>query len=269
MDNVKLTMLGTGNAIVSHIYNTCFVVSSDNISFLVDAGGGNGILSQMDKAGISLSEIHDVFVTHAHTDHMLGVLWVIRMFIQKHIAGDCNGVLNVWSHQKVISLLKYISESTLAPKHLKNMGECIVFHTLEDRDEFNIEKFHFTAFDILSTKEKQFGFVCTLPDDRKLVCLGDEPYNPQNKELVENADWMMCEAFCKYADRDIFHPYEKHHSTALDAAVLAQQLNVKNLVLYHTEEKTIATRKRDYTLEAKTKFNGNVFVPDDLDEIIL
>jgi ribonuclease Z len=80
---------------------------------------------------------------------------------------------------------------------------------------------------------------------------------------------MMCEAFCKYADRDIFHPYEKHHSTALDAAVLAQQLNVKNLVLYHTEEKTIATRKRDYTLEAKTKFNGNVFVPDDLDEIIL
>jgi hypothetical protein len=40
MDNVKLTMLGTGNVIVSHIYNTCFVVSSDNISFLVDAGGG-------------------------------------------------------------------------------------------------------------------------------------------------------------------------------------------------------------------------------------
>ena len=57
MEKAKLTMLGTGNAIVSHIYNTCFVVSSDNISFLVDAGGGNGILSQMDKAGVSLSEI--------------------------------------------------------------------------------------------------------------------------------------------------------------------------------------------------------------------
>ena len=203
-------MLGTGNAIVSHIYNTCFVVSTENISFLVDAGGGNGILSQMDKAGISLSKIHDVFVTHAHTDHMLGVVWVIRMFIQKHIAGDCHGVLNVWSHEKVIGMLKYISENTLAPKHLKHMGECIVFHTLQDRYEFDIGTFHLMAFDILSTKEKQFGFVCRMPNDEKLVCLGDEPYNPQNKELVENADWMMCEAFCKYADRDIFHPYEKH-----------------------------------------------------------
>ena len=269
MKNAKLTMLGTGNAIVSHIYNTCFVVSSDNISFLVDAGGGNGILSQMDKAGISLSKIHDVFVTHAHTDHILGVVWVIRMFIQKHIAGDCHGVLNVWSHEKVIGMLKYISENTLAPKHLKHMGECIVFHTLQDRYEFDIGTFHLMAFDILSTKEKQFGFVCRMPNDEKLVCLGDEPYNPQNKELVENADWMMCEAFCKYADRDIFHPYEKHHSTAMDAAMVAQQLNVKNLVLYHTEEKTIATRKIDYTIEAKSKFNGNVFVPDDLEKIKL
>ena len=269
MEKAKLTMLGTGNAIVSHIYNTCFVVSTENISFLVDAGGGNGILSQMDKAGISLSKIHDVFVTHAHTDHMLGVVWVIRMFIQKHIAGDCVGVLNVWSHEKVIGMLKYISENTLAPKHLKHMGECIVFHTLQDHDEFDIEKFHLTAFDILSKKEKQFGFVCRMPNDEKLVCLGDEPYNPQNKELVENADWMMCEAFCKYADRDIFHPYEKHHSTAMDAAMVAQQLNVKNLVLYHTEEKTIATRKIDYTIEAKSKFNGNVFVPDDLEKIKL
>lgn len=269
MDTTKLTMLGTGNAIVSHIYNTCFVLNAGNTSLLVDAGGGNGILTQMDKAGISLSDIHDVFVTHAHTDHMLGVVWIIRMFIQKHIAGSCQGQLNVWSHEKVIGMLKYISVNTLAPKHLKHINECIVFHTIEDRDEFDVGKFHLTAFDILSTKEKQFGFVCVLPDNKKLVCLGDEPYNEQNKEIVENADWMMCEAFCKYADREIFHPYEKHHSTAMDAAGLAQQLNVRNLVLYHTEEKTIATRKREYTLEAMTKFNGNIFVPDDLDEIKL
>ena len=269
MGEVKLTMLGTGNAVVSHIYNTCFVISNDTVSFLVDAGGGNGILAQMDKAGISLSNIHDVFVTHAHTDHMLGVVWIIRMFIQKHIAGHCDGVLNVWSHKKVIDMLEYISDNTLAPKHLKHMHKCIVFHTLEDRDKFDIGKFHLTAFDILSTKEKQYGFVCTMPNGNRLVCLGDEPYNPLNKELVENADWMMCEAFCKYTDKDIFYPYEKHHSTALDAAILAQKLNVKNLVLYHTEEKTIATRKADYTAEAKNKFNGNVCVPDDLESIIL
>lgn len=35
---------------------------------------------------------------------------------------------------------------------------------------------------------------------------------------------MMCEAFCLYADRDTFKPYEKCHSTALDAGKLAEEL---------------------------------------------
>ena len=39
----KITMLGTGNALVSSIYNTCFVRETDNPRLLVDAGGGNGI----------------------------------------------------------------------------------------------------------------------------------------------------------------------------------------------------------------------------------
>ena len=35
-------MLGTGNATVSQIYNTCFVLQTSSTLMLVDAGGGNG-----------------------------------------------------------------------------------------------------------------------------------------------------------------------------------------------------------------------------------
>lgn len=79
----------------------------------------------------------------------------------------------------------------------------------------------------------------------------------------------MSEAFCLYEDRDRFQPYEKHHSTVLDAARLAEDLGVKNLMLYHTEDRTLETRKKRYTVEAKTAFSGNVWVPDDLERIIL
>ena len=99
--------------------------------------------------------------------------------------------------------------------------------------------------------------------------MGDEPYNEQNHPYVHQVDWLLCEAFCLYKDKDIFHPYEKHHSTALDAARLAQSLNVKNLLLYHTEDKNLETRKQSYTNEAKTAFNGNVFVPNDLEVIAI
>ena len=42
----QITMLGTGNATVSQIYNTCFVLQTPSTLMLVDAGGGNGILAQ-------------------------------------------------------------------------------------------------------------------------------------------------------------------------------------------------------------------------------
>ena len=39
----KLTMLGTGNAMVTKCYNTCFYVTlDDGALFLTDAGGGTG-----------------------------------------------------------------------------------------------------------------------------------------------------------------------------------------------------------------------------------
>ena len=39
------------------------------------------------------------------------------------------------------------------------------------------------------------------------------------------------------------------------------------VILYHTEEKTIDTRKQTYTQESAQFFKGRIVVPDDLEEI--
>ena len=70
----NLIMLGTGNAMVTKCYNTCFAVQNGEEYLLVDAGGGNGILGRLEEAGIPVDNIHHMFVTHAHTDHVLGVV---------------------------------------------------------------------------------------------------------------------------------------------------------------------------------------------------
>ena len=46
-------------------------------------------------------------------------------------------------------------------------------------------------------------------------------------------------------------------------------LNVKNLLLWHCIDNDIEKRKELFTKEAKEYFQGNVYVPDDLDEIEL
>ena len=76
---------------------------------------------------------------------------------------------------------------------------------------------------------------------------------------------MLHEAFCLYAQADIFSPYEKHHSTVKDACELAEQLHVKNLILYHTEDTNLAKRKELYTAEGQEYYKGNLYVPYDLD----
>ena len=301
MDKItnQITMLGTGNATVSQIYNTCFLLQTSSTLLLVDAGGGNGILSQLKKVNVQISDIHHLFVTHAHTDHVLGVIWVIRMVAQ---CKGYEGLLHVYGNDKVMKVIKTIIDMILAKKQLAKVAERVVFHQLEDGDCFEVGDMKLECFDIQSTKEKQFGFRAELPgtsednvsedktasdyasEDKAasdkaasenhakplvLACLGDEPYNEQNRRYIEGADWMMCEAFCLYADRDTFKPYEKCHSTALDAGKLAEELGVKNLILYHTEEKTLATRKENYTREAAENFKGRIFVPDDLEVIEL
>ena len=50
---------------------------------------------------------------------------------------------------------------------------------------------------------------------------------------------------------------------------LASELGVKNLILYHTEEKTLLTRRETYTREAAENFKGRIVVPDDLEVIEL
>lgn len=268
----QITMLGTGNATVSQIYNICFVLQTHGSLMLVDAGGGNGILAQLKKVNVQISDIHHLFVTHAHTDHVLGVIWVIRMVAQ---CKGYEGLLHVYGNDKVMKVIKTIIDMILAKKQLAKVAERVVFHQLEDGDCFEVGDMKLECFDIQSTKEKQFGFRAELPSSDEsgkplvLACLGDEPYNEQNRRYIVGADWMMCEAFCLYADRDTFKPYEKCHSTALDAGKLAEELGVKNLILYHTEEKTLANRKENYTREAAKNFKGRIFVPDDLEVIEL
>lgn len=267
----KLIMLGTGNAMVTKIFNTCFLLElPDGELFMTDAGGGNGILRQMELAGADYTKLHNMFVTHGHTDHILGVIWMIRKLASMMNAGKYQGSLHIYCHDVVGDMLEKMCAMMLKKKDLAHVGRRILIHEVRDGETVEMPQLSLTSFDIFSTKAKQFGYRLAFKDDGTvLTCLGDEPYNPKCEQYVRGADWLLSEAFCKYGDREIFRPYEKNHSTAREAGELAQQLGVKNVVLYHTEDKTLATRREEYAAECRSFFGGNVFVPDDLETIVL
>ena len=268
-DHSTITMLGTGSAMCVRCYNTCFVLRTPHSLLMVDAGGGNGIFRQLHRARIRVEDVHHLFVTHCHTDHIMGVIWMIRKISPLIHKGKYQAPFTIYCHDEAHHALLTMCHLMLPEKILRAVGESIILREVHDGENIVMDDMTLNCFDIGSTKAKQYGFAATLPDGKRVVCLGDEPYNEATEHYVRGCDWLLCEAFCRYADREQFRPYEKHHSTVVDSARLAAQLEVKNLLLYHTEDTQLSTRRATYTAEAEQHFAGNIVVPDDLDTILL
>ena len=261
---MKLTILGTGNAKVTKCYNTCFALNEGKEYFLVDGGGGNIILRQLDMAGIDWKDIKTIFVTHKHIDHLLGIIWMLRMYCQGMARGQFDKEVTIYAHDEVIGLLTQMADMLLTKKETTFIGEKVHLETVTDGEEKIILGHKVTFFDILSTKAKQYGFCMEYGEGKKLTCCGDEPYNECEYQYAVDSTWLLHEAFCLFSQADKFKPYEKHHSTVKDACELAQKLHVKNLILYHTEDKNIERRKELYTQEGSRYYTGNLLIPDDL-----
>ena len=263
----QLYVFGTGNAQAIHCYNTCFAIRNGDEYFMVDAGGGNGILKILDDMKVDLNAIHHIFVTHEHTDHILGIVWMIRMIASRMIAGKYEGNFYIYCHDQLTDTIAALCRLTQQQKICRLIGDRIWLMPVTDGQTERILDYDVTFFDIHSTKARQFGFTMKLENGKKFTCVGDEPFNPACRPFVEGSDWLLHEAFCLYGEREKYKPYEKHHSTVKDACELAAELHVPNLVLWHTEDDHIQERKALYTAEGKKYYSGSLFIPDD-EEII-
>ena len=175
--NEKIIMLGTGSAMVTDCYNTCFLLKSENDCLLVDAGGGNEILSAIKKSGVAWNCIKTMFITHSHTDHILGAVWVIRQISALMNSDKYDGNFNIYCHDECVDSITAICNHTLAPKFLKNINTRIFINEVKDGEKQNVGSIQLTFFDIFSDKTKQFGFKAVFSSGKVLACLGDEPFN--------------------------------------------------------------------------------------------
>ncbi|MCI8516973.1 MAG: MBL fold metallo-hydrolase [Hungatella sp.] len=266
----QLYVLGTGNATVTRCYNTCFAIRHPQGEFfLVDTGGGNGILRILEDMDMEFGRIHHIFITHEHTDHLLGIVWLIRVIATRMKNGQYDGDLNIYCHEDLPDTITTICRLTVQGKFFKMIGDRIHLIPVRDGETVKILDYPVTFFDIHSTKAKQYGFTTVLSDGQKFTCCGDEPFNPVCTDYVKDSCWLTHEAFCLYSQRDTFRPYEKHHSTVKDACELGERLGVSNLILWHTEDKNIAKRQDLYLAEGKPYFSGRLIVPEDMTVIDL
>lgn len=294
----KIIMLGTGHAMTFACFNTCFVYENEHGKMLVDTGGGNGLLRQLQEAGINSGDIEAVFISHRHTDHLMGLPWLLRT------VGVSGGgkPLTIYLHQELMGIVPKLVEM-LFPEKLEQMKSCVRYVLVQDGDEAEILGRRFRFMDLNSPTCPQFGFTMELAGGRKLAFCGDVPFDERNREAIAGADYLLHEAFNLESEHrgpkggpgmppmggppggmppmgaggppggmppiGPGGPGKMGHSTVKEAAGYAKSLNVNNLILFHGSDNDLENRQAAYTAEARQTFDGGIFVPYDLDVIDL
>lgn len=249
------------------LYNTCFSLTNGHSHLIVDGGGGNGILSQMEKAGLSGQEVTDVFLTHLHTDHVLGAIWLARVVGQDVVYGTRQRPLTFYGHESVLAGLRRLCDVVLAPNLLPLFDRSILFQPVTDGQTLTLGHREVTFFDIGAKKTLQYGFRTDLANGESLCFLGDEPLHPQGEVYAQGASHLIHEAFCLEAEESQFQARAKAHSTAKDAGKNASRMGASHLILIHTSDSLGPAKAQAYQKEAQTIFKGKISVPLDLERV--
>ncbi len=264
----EIVMLGTGSAFPQSSYNSCFLIRSSSFTMLCDAGGGAGIFRQLRAVSAGPSEITHMTISHCHTDHIFGAVWLIRHLV--NISSDSSQPkrLDVYANRQTAHALMEICRLTFLKSYYDRLNDVIDLHVIETPSSTKIGDTIVSFFDVGSENVDQLGFRMEFPEDKSVVWLGDEALTDRNCEEARDAGYLICGAFCRYSDRDIFKPYEKHHQTVKDVAEIAQKMNVRNMVLYHSEDRT-DNKEKLYRAEASEYFDDEVIIARDLQTIRL
>lgn len=265
----SLYVFGTGHALVTKRYNSSFAIREDESFFVLDTGGGNGILSAMEAMDVDYSQLRFMFISHSHTDHILGAIWIIRAIGQAINDGKYKGEFKIYSHADLIKDLRALCDITQAQKIKVLFDSNIIFEVVGDGQTETFPFGNVQFFDTGCELIPQFGCKINYKDGSSLVYLGDDPVRRQSEPYVFECDWFVAEALCMESERHIHHPEESFHSSVKEAASNAEALRVKNLVLCHTEDTHGNDKKALYIAEATEFFSGNIFVPDDREIICI
>ena len=266
----SVVFLGTGHATATECFNSCFAIKQNDDVFLVDSGGGNGILKQLKDADISLDNIRNIFISHKHLDHILGVIWIIRVLAKKYFKNQLFLPVYIYGNDIVIDAIYKLVDIFLPNDFKPVINDKIILEYISNDDERIVFDNKIKFFDLHAKKTSQFGFVFEYNENKKFCFIGDETYSPECKKYVMACDYLYADAYMCGDEAEMYNPIEKHHhSTVKYISTIAEQLGVKNLILSHTIDTNLKNRKMEFTKDAKLYYNGNIIVPDDLETIYL
>jgi ribonuclease Z len=290
--NFDVTILGSNSAVFNHgRHPTAQVVNLNNTLFLVDCG--EGTQERLAENKIKWFRIDYIFISHLHGDHYFGLIGLLTTFNLLKRTGkltifgpkELKKILDVQLKASKTTLLfdlKFVSTDDTAKNLLLDIPECCVYslplkHKIpttgflfvektETRQldliklaKYDIEKTHFKwlkqGYDVQdkqgkTIKNKTVTTAGKTP--RSYAFCSDTQYHLPLIKSIKQVSLLYHES--TFLDLDKARAKETFHTTALQAAKIAEKSNATKLLLGH-----FSSRYIDLSIleeEAKTIFKN-------------
>jgi ribonuclease Z len=295
---LKLTILGCYAATPRTLSNpTSQVLEIKNKVFLIDCAEGTQV--QLRKSKVKFSKINHIFISHLHGDHFYGLVGLISTFmllnresdlhvygpkgikeiilLQLRASGSFTGY-NLYFHELESKVSETIFEDdkvivkTIPLSH-RVYTNGFLFQEKNVERKLNVEKVASYAIDKLYFRKIKYGGDISLENGtvipnaeltfdpepiKSYAFCSDTMYDESIIPIIKNADYLYHES--TFLENEAHLAEKTMHSTAKQAATIAQKANVKNLILGH-----FSTRYGDLSLflrEAQTIFVNSLLADD-------
>ncbi|MBO7279529.1 MAG: ribonuclease Z [Bacteroidaceae bacterium] len=271
METFEVHILGCGSALPTTRHNaTSQIVRIGNKQFMIDCGEGTQL--QMRRSHIHFSFVNHIFISHLHGDHCFGLIGLISTFgllgrtAPLHIYADpllqrlmqpqlnffCNGLKYPLhfhdidaTKQTVIYEDKSITVETIPlqhripccgflfrekPKKRHLIASMVEYYDIPIHQRANIKEGNdYTTPD--GTLIPNSRLTTDADPSRSYAFCSDTLPCPNIVEQIREIDLLYHEA--TFAEAEHSRAQETFHSTAQQAAHIAKEANVKQLVIGH------------------------------------
>lgn len=269
MKKVKITFLGTGDAVPTKLRNhTAILVTLDSENILIDCG--EGTQRQFKTAKISPSKLTKILITHKHGDHTFGLPGLLRTLEMSNYSKTLEiygprGTKNLISQIKKfaggegpkisvheVSSGKFIDEKDfqIEASPMRHGTPANAYSiTLKQKLRLNkakLRKLKLPSSPIL--KKLQEGKTISYkgkkirPTDvaykekpKKITFVLDTKKNPNITRIAKNSDLLIIESTFSAKETATAHAYK--HLTVKEAAQIAKKANVKSLIITHISQR--------------------------------
>ena len=238
-DTMRVTMLGTGTPVPNaERLGSAILIEVAGKRLLFDCG--RGAVIRLKQAGVSPSEIDGLFLTHLHSDHVVGIpdLWLSGWFLGR------DRPLRVWGPKGTRHMSEHLTQAfafdvaiRTSTEGLSSAGAKIDARDIEQGDAYNEGSIRVSPFLVDHGSVKPaFGYRVEY-EGHSVVISGDTKFSQNLIKFAEHAGCLIHAAWSP-SSKNPTPPSLRSLASAEDAGRAFAIVRPKLGVIYHYKHET-------------------------------